>query len=297
MLLIIDIGNSLVKYHFNRQTFFEIDDLASAISASLHQYSGSIGIDTFRVFIVSTRKSLNAIEKDKTKVLLQNLQKQYALWFPIEFNEELLEQKKLLKDIYRELGDDRQIKVLGALKMFENMNIALFDFGSATTLTLVNSKYQFKSGLIDLGFLKSFELLGSGMDQLPELTHKRIDSYYFDLESRSEGNYTHTELAILNGIYSRVLGTISEWNKYAETLMQEPYTVLVILLGILIVLRMMLRSLKLLLASGGLALSLASPQAELGSPSFAILNPSPPLAWRWVGEEFVGGVFVLLCLG
>jgi pantothenate kinase type III len=225
MLLIIDIGNSLVKYHFNRQTFFEIDDLASAISASLHQYSGSIGIDTFRVFIVSTRKSLNAIEKDKTKVLLQNLQKQYALWFPIEFNEELLEQKKLLKDIYRELGDDRQIKVLGALKMFENMNIALFDFGSATTLTLVNSKYQFKSGLIDLGFLKSFELLGSGMDQLPELTHKRIDSYYFDLESRSEGNYTHTELAILNGIYSRVLGTISEWNKYAETLMQEPYTV------------------------------------------------------------------------
>jgi hypothetical protein len=76
-----------------------------------------------------------------------------------------------------------------------------------------------------LGFLKSFELLGSGMDQLPELTHKRIDSYYFDLESRSEGNYTDTELAILNGIYSRVLGTISEWNKYAETLMQEPYTV------------------------------------------------------------------------
>jgi len=155
MLLIIDIGNSLVKYHFNRQTFFEIDDLASAISASLHQYSGSIGIDTFRVFIVSTRKSLNATEKDKTKVLLQGLQKQYALWFPIEFNEELLEQKKLLKDVYRELGDDRQIKVLGALKMFENMNIALFDFGSATTLTLVNSKYQFKGHRIDLGFLKS----------------------------------------------------------------------------------------------------------------------------------------------
>ena len=63
--------------------------------------------------------------------------------------------------------------------MFENMNIALFDFGSATTLTLVSSEYKFKSGLIDLGFLKSFELLGSGMEQLPELTYRRIDSYYF----------------------------------------------------------------------------------------------------------------------
>ena len=184
-----------------------------------------MGIGTFRVFIVNTRKFLNATEKNKVKVLLQALQKQYALWFPIEFNEELLEQKKILKGIYGELGDDRQIKVLGALKMFENMNIALFDFGSATTLTLANAAYEFKGGLIDLGFLKSFELLGSGMDQLPELNYLRISSYYFDLESRSEGNYTHTELAILNGIYSRVLGTIAEWNKYAETLMQEPYIV------------------------------------------------------------------------
>ena len=225
MLLVIDIVNSLVKYHFNRQTFFEIEDLDKEISSTLLKYSESIAMDTFRVFIVSTKKSYNPIEKDKIKHILQDLQKRHAIWFPIEFNEELLEQKNLLKNTYRELGDDRQIKILGALRLFENMNIALFDFGSATTLTLVNSAYEFRGGLIDIGFLKSFELLGSGMEELPELTYKRINAYYFDLESRIDGNYTSTELAILNGIYSRVLGTIHEWSKYAETLMNEPYTV------------------------------------------------------------------------
>ena len=77
--------------------------------------------------------------------------------------------------------------------MFENMNIALFDLGSATTLTLVNSKYQFKSGLIDLGFLKSFELLNeitkyhlSSQENKPNMTKLYLDLPRYVLDSKLE---------------------------------------------------------------------------------------------------------------
>jgi len=226
MFLVVDIGNSLIKYHFNRQTFFEIDDLHQAISEVLLQYSGLLGMDTFRVFLVSTKKSLNATEKGKLKHLLQDIQKTHSIWFPIEFNEELLEHKKLLKKTYKDLGDDRQIKTIGALKMFENMNIALFDFGSASTLTIANSNFEFKGGLIDIGFLKSFEFLNTGMEQLPELSHRKINLFFFDPPKACLAEeYTLTEQAILNGVYQRAVGAIKQWTSYAEEIISEPYTI------------------------------------------------------------------------
>lgn len=224
MFLVVDIGNSLIKFHLKGETYYDINSLSQEFESLLLQYNGSVDFDIFRVFIVSSRRHMNSDVKDEIKFRFKEIQKRIALWFPIEFNDQLIEFRNKLHDIYPELGQDRTIKLLGALNLFSDENIALFDFGTATTLTLGSSNKFFRGGMIDIGFLKSFDLIGKYMDALPSIDHKRLERFYFDF-ALVEEEFTNPELAILQGVFSRVIGTINEWKKFAENQMNNPVTV------------------------------------------------------------------------
>ena len=161
----------------------------------------------------------------KLNFALKKSKKKKAMWFPIEFNDQLLEFRNQIQDIYPELGQDRAMKLLGALNLFPEENIALFDFGTASTLTLGSSNHFFRGGMIDIGFLKSFDLIGKYMDALPSIEQKRLERFYFDFALIEEGEYSDTELAIMQGVFSRIVGTINEWKKFATNQMNSPLTV------------------------------------------------------------------------
>ena len=222
MFLVIDIGNSQIKFHLEGETYYDLSSVSQAFNAHLLKYNGSIDFDIFRVYIVSSRKSLNADIKDDIKFQFKEIQKKHSLWFPIEFNDELVEFRNQIDDIYPELGNDRLIKTLGALKLFPEENIALFDFGTAFTLTLLNSNYYFRGGMIDIGFIRSFDLIGKYMEALPSIDYRRLERFYFDFASIESDEFSNTELAILQGGFSRIVGTINEWKKFASEQMNNP---------------------------------------------------------------------------
>ena len=229
MFVVVDIGNSLTKFHLKGETYYDINSLCNAFETLLLQYNGSsLDFDTFRVFMISSRKVLNADIRDEIKFRFKEIQKSKALWFPLEFNDELIEYKNQIKDIYPELGQDRSMKLLGALKMFPEENVALFDFGTAFTLSLgahESDAYSFRGGMIDIGFVKSFDLIGKYMDALPSIDFKRLERFYFNFDSVvGTEEFTNTELAILQGVFSRIVGTISEWKNFAANQMATPIT-------------------------------------------------------------------------
>ena len=77
----------------------------------------------------------------------------------------------LLTGLYAGLGADRIANAAAAYKLFSKKSpVAVLDFGTATTMTVVSETGQFLGGLITLGLGKTAEALHQMTAQLPKIT-------------------------------------------------------------------------------------------------------------------------------
>lgn len=186
--LIIDLGNSRVKYQLDK-TYFNIDDLPDFV---------------FDVFIVSSVPSKNqaVIDELEFKRKINSIE----IFDP--------EKQDILTGIYQGIGADRVAKLIGALELNPGKNIILMDFGTATTISVANQQKKFLGGFITLGLRASLRALSEECEGLADFSNDLCD---YDFNAVREFN--STKAAILYGTYTAHLGLINEWIFQASKLL------------------------------------------------------------------------------
>lgn len=200
MQLIIDIGNTSVKYYYAGQEFSSLEKLPHvAIKSAL---------------IVSTVPSQNNTEQDN-----------FIIWAlkhgahdpEINIYEPLKDSK--LKKLYTGIGADRIAKLDAARAQDPNRDIILFDFGTATTMTVCNSQGEFIGGFIALGLNASLRALGN-CSELPNLS-----SHCDDHSDEAIHLAKSTDEAILSGSILAHQALIDSWLKSARLVTSNALTI------------------------------------------------------------------------
>lgn len=197
--IIIDIGNSRVKYYYSENTFFDLKTLISAISKKE---------SNFKIYIISTVSTLIpvTIEQIKLNFAEKNLSIEEIKIFDVL-------QQNFLTNIYPELGADRVAKTIGALKLNPGKDLILIDFGTATTMTIASSEKKFLGGFINLGFRTSLKALSENCEAL--------DDYSKNLNFLTKASTKSPSEAIIHGTYTAHIGLIQEWIKQANLVLND----------------------------------------------------------------------------
>lgn len=124
--------------------------------------------------------------------------------------------QELLTNIYPGLGADRVAKLIGALELNPGKNVILMDFGTATTISVANSKKEFLGGFITLGMRASLRALSEECEALADFS----EDMDYDLNAVSEFN--SSKQAMLHGTYFAHLGLVNEWIYQAKKLIGDP---------------------------------------------------------------------------
>ena len=204
MNLIIDIGNTNTKYFWQENTYYNFADLEKELNKT--EAKG------FSVNLISTVSSKTSEMKEK----LLNSRFSDKLGEISNFD---AQGQSSIKNIYKGIGADRVAKLTGAMKLFPNKDILVFDFGTATTITALNSKGEFQGGCIGVGFISSFKTLASQASALPDLEKELYQRFTEEIEkvksniNSGEADFNSTSLNILNGIYLSHLGLIEKWKE------------------------------------------------------------------------------------
>ena len=152
--LIIDIGNSRTKFYLGSQVYFNLGELENALKSN---FNGK----KVNYLLVSTNLRLNQdIELLVDQILdKHNIEKQ-------RFN---IDGQGYIKNSYPTLGKDRIAKAIGVKEMYPKENIALVDFGTATTLNLIDKENNFLGGMISPGIKLCLQALKQDTAQLPDV--------------------------------------------------------------------------------------------------------------------------------
>ncbi len=197
MQLIIDIGNSSVKYYYAGQEFSSLEKLPREASTS--------------ALIISTVPSQNKIEQDN-----------FIIWAGKDASVDIYEpqQDSKLKGLYAGIGADRIAKLEAARSKYPDRDIILFDFGTATTMSVANSQGEFLGGFIALGLDSSLKTLGncSELQDLSSALKSENHSSSLDLGKS-------TDQAILSGAILAHNALIDSWLESARTKTTKAITI------------------------------------------------------------------------
>lgn len=105
-----------------------------------------------------------------------------------------------ITNLYQGLGADRIAKLLGLKKLFPDSNIALFDFGTALTSSLLSAKGEFLGGFINLGFRASLESLADLCAELDDYS-KEVGLEILLKQSEYGEIAQSSKAAIISGAY------------------------------------------------------------------------------------------------
>lgn len=201
--LILDIGNSQTKYHLitnNYFTLYSLDELKERV----------LGLDNIDLYVVSTvpDKSANVVAETvsslKTFVTINNI-----------FDNVCYQ----ILGSYLGLGVDRITKLCGALTLYPNYSVILFDFGTATTMSIGRDEpKEFLGGFIASGFKTSLKALGDYCSALPDCSESDLIAV---LDQRETINLDSTEKQIVYGAYQAHLGLIKNWQAQAKEILNN----------------------------------------------------------------------------
>jgi type III pantothenate kinase len=107
---------------------------------------------------------------------------------------------------YRQLGNDRKVNILGALKRI-SPPFVVFDFGTATTVDYVSSRQWFEGGMILPGIKSCLDLLHEKTALLPAVRIKPVRRF-LGRDTRS-GMLT----GVLHGYGTMIRGLIQEFRR------------------------------------------------------------------------------------
>lgn len=201
--LIADIGNSNTKFSCFDRVFFSIEEIQEYIDAN---YDYKLEFDLF-IFSTVKTKSHSVQEELKNKLNIKNSQ---------IFN---AQDQKQITGLYEGIGDDRIAKLIGAQKFYPGKNIVLVDFGTATTISIVNKNSEFVGGFIGLGFTSSLRALSEYCDALADYSDGRFiyENSYRDIEAKD------SKRAIINGTINAHIGLVNQWLFKARNILKEKH--------------------------------------------------------------------------
>ncbi len=276
MNLIIDIGNSSVKYYYAGLEFRSLAELELNITQefdlwSLAELNPSISqraqLDCaqnpnankkINITIISTVPKLNSQHLNQVEAWLAKLG-YYQFCSNQAQNEHKTKQLKKenasdskhyeikiynpLKDssltgLYPGIGADRVAKLDAAHRLFPDRDIVLFDFGTATTMSICNAAGEFLGGYIATGLELSLKALAN-CAELPDISAMLSASQIPDpnqlagsSETPNEQNYgtnfgpaKSTKEAILSGAILAQHGLISAWLDAAHKISSNPISI------------------------------------------------------------------------
>jgi len=113
--------------------------------------------------------------------------------------------QNIIHGAYPTLGADRIASAVAAIRQFhDEQSLLVFDFGTATTLTAVETSGRFLGGFITLGLGKTFDALHRYTEQLPDLKQTLGAPLV-------EGLAHDTESAITSGSVLGHVGLFESW--------------------------------------------------------------------------------------
>lgn len=113
--------------------------------------------------------------------------------------------QSVLKDLYDTMGADRIANAAAAAFLYLKDGAAVvLDFGTATTLTAVDSDRRFRGGLITLGLASTFNALHDSAEQLPQLNLPEVGAKVTPLMFDTPGS-------IRSGCLLAQIGAIEYW--------------------------------------------------------------------------------------
>ena len=140
--------------------------------------------------------------------------------YKIKFVEIDTSKQKVIKNIYSTLGIDRVCNLIAALKSFQNLNspVIVFDFGTATTISVCDQNANFLGGMIKTGCDVELKAISSKTFSLPhvELAKEQKIKKLSPLENS-------TEDAILHGVLIGQVALVDYYLKlFKEEIKSEP---------------------------------------------------------------------------
>ncbi len=113
--------------------------------------------------------------------------------------------QSIVKDVYDTMGADRIANAAAAAVLYLKEGAAIvLDFGTATTLTAVDSDRKFRGGLITLGLSSTFNALHDSAEQLPQLNLPEVGAKVMPLMFDTPGS-------IRSGCLLAQIGAIEYW--------------------------------------------------------------------------------------
>jgi len=189
-----------VKYYFSGSQFTKLEELQAALPVNA----------SIVAQIVSTVEKLNQSIIDSINNLLTDRLKTISIFDPAQQN--------FIKALYPGIGADRVAKLTGAAKLFPDKNIALIDFGTATTLSILGVDRNFAGGFISLGLQGSLKALSeqcAALDDYSDLSALDLSSLEPSIDSPAQ--------AILKGSALGHLAMVSFWLTRAGINLQAKY--------------------------------------------------------------------------
>lgn len=203
-----------MKFFLEDRVFYSVDELSIFLKAE--------DLKPERAYMVSTVESKNQEISSELKAKLR-----------IEEIEIFDSEKQTeITGIYEGLGNDRVAKLLGASRMNPGKNIILMDFGTATTISILDAEKNFKGGFIGLGMRSSLQALGEYCDALadyskdPELGDL-IDNY----DEKTIYENKSTKRAILLGAVNSHIALVNQWIYRAKQMLGTDSNIVTVCTG------------------------------------------------------------------
>lgn len=138
--------------------------------------------------------------------------------------------QNIIKNFYPELGNDRVAKLIACKKLYPNQNIALFDFGTALTLSLIDQDGFFKGGYVVLGYKTSLKALSHYCSALPDLSIENnssaaheaiIEGNKIVFESTINAFKEHARKALGDCVYLACGGNAEKFKEFFDQVIDE----------------------------------------------------------------------------
>ncbi len=205
MNLIIDIGNSAVKYYYAGLDYKNLNELP-------------LESQSLKLILISTVPSLNQdyLSQARDWATQRQINLEISIYDPL---------KSGLEVLYPNMGADRVAGLEAASRLYPNRDIILFIFGTATTMTVMNAQRQILGGFITTGLGASLRALAA-CEQLPDLEYLLREQACLQAEQRTSNSLgLNTQDSIYRGTILAHEALIEAWLSQASLLSHDALTI------------------------------------------------------------------------
>lgn len=172
MLLAIDIGNTNINLAvFNGEEFIAKWRVATVDNRTADEYAAIITQLMFNDKIAKT-DFCDIIISSVVPQVMMHINKMCRILFdkdPLIIGEDIIPEIEVDLDNPKEVGSDRVVNAISALKKY-NAPIIIIDFGTATTFDVIDEKGSYVGGVISPGINLSLNALQAFAAKLPSMS-------------------------------------------------------------------------------------------------------------------------------